>query len=346
MIVDGIGSLGWVGGFGARIIAAGGAVKVYHKLPWDGVLSGVVAKINKHIFLLSESSSTSLATKVLAEISAGVYEITSRVWNSLLHINHRAHGKLIIVDDQVAFVGSRNITAVHSERYNGATAWRDVSVELRGSPLADLVVAFENTWMSNIEKLSSRLSGAPRRKASSAESVRLNISLRERSRNYSALCKSIRAAKSRVWLTSGYFLPKRSLIRSLRIAKRRGVDVRVLLPSHSDVIIIPWVAVAFYRVLLSAGIPVYEYRPAVLHAKTVLIDDYAIVGSSNLNQRSLRHDLEIDVILRHPESLATLTERFHADLAQSNAITELREFRYPWYYRLLSEFVLIFKYFI
>ena len=94
-----------------------------------------------------------------------------------------------------------------------------------------------------------------------------------------------------------------------------------------------WVAGAFYTILQEAGVKVYEYVPRVLHAKTVLIDDWATVGSSNFNRRSLLRDLEVDIVLSKPESIMSMESQFLLDIAQSNRISRLKWERRPWLLR-------------
>jgi cardiolipin synthase len=142
-----------------------------------------------------------------------------------------------------------------------------------------------------------------------------------RSENYLDLLVKILGAQGRVWITNAYFVPDASLIRVLRIAAEAGVDVRIVVPAFSDVVFIPWVTSAFHLGLLRAGVRIFEYTGSVLHAKTMLIDDWGLVGSSNLNHRSLLHDLEADVVLGSKEATSALAEQFVADCAHSREVT-------------------------
>jgi cardiolipin synthase A/B len=150
--------------------------------------------------------------------------------------------------------------------------------------------------------------------------VRLNNKLALRRKNYRDLLARIAAARERIWITNAYFVPRGGLLRALGAAAKAGVDVRILVPAKSDIIFMPWVAAAFYYGLLKSGVRVFEYQPAVLHAKTMLIDDWMTVGSSNLNSRSMFHDLEADVVLSTCESLRALEAAFERDLGQSKEV--------------------------
>jgi cardiolipin synthase len=135
------------------------------------------------------------------------------------------------------------------------------------------------------------------------------------------------------------------LLRQLKSAARRGVDVRILLPRHSDVPMMTWASRAFYFDLIQAKVRIYEYLPTMLHAKTILLDDEALVGTSNLNHRSLLHDLEVDVHLENPMNAKDIADRFEKDLEQADAMTIDQTHR-PWYQRLLGQFLFLTRYFL
>jgi cardiolipin synthase len=111
------------------------------------------------------------------------------------------------------------------------------------------------------------------------------------------------------------------MIRALRLASWSGVDVLILLPNKNDIFFMKWVNRAFYKILLKAGVRVFEYLPSILHSKVVLIDDWVILGSSNRNHRSLIHDLEVDLVLTHASSLLSIISQFRKDLRHSEEIT-------------------------
>ena len=107
---------------------------------------------------------------------------------------------------------------------------------------------------------------------------------------------------------------------ALTYASYRGVDVRILLPRTSDIFFIPWASTYFYRRLLKSGTRIFEFQHRMLHAKTLIIDDWAAIGSSNLNRRSLNHDLELDYSLQLTESKKVLAKSFENDLEKSEEL--------------------------
>jgi cardiolipin synthase len=130
----------------------------------------------------------------------------------------------------------------------------------------------------------------------------------------------MRSAQKRVWITTAYFAPSHGLLRALESAVDNGADVRILVPRNSDIFFMPWVTRAYYSRLLKRGVKIYEYLPRFLHAKSAVIDDWALVGTTNLNRRSFAHDFEIDVVLSKVGSVEELATQFLVDLNSSEQI--------------------------
>jgi cardiolipin synthase len=208
-----------------------------------------------------------------------------------------------------------NICASHSWSYSGYKAWRDTGIRVEGKDVNNLTLAFNRAWdralfSPHLETRKGRCNGL----------VRLNDSWSVRRKGYENLLRRIRHAKNRIWITSAYFVPHWRLAMALSRAARDGIDVKVLGPRTCDIPFIPLVRAVFYKSLIESGVKFYEYLPAMLHAKSLIVDDWAILGSSNLNHRSLIHDLEADIVLTKEESKNELQENFKTDLRHSNRV--------------------------
>lgn len=252
-------------------------------------------------------------------------------------LNRRNHRKVCIIDMREAWLGSFNISATHSRRLSGDAVWRDTGVRVIGAGTRDLRRAFERVWYTPSERRGwsrARRLAASRIRAS--EVVKLNWKSRQRRRNFRTLVQRMKHARQRIWITNPYFVPHGALLRALTGAARRGVDVRLIVPRRSDIFFMPWVGAYFYEPLLRGGVRIFEYRRGILHAKSVLIDNWVLVGTSNLNQRSLRHDLEVDVHLMQPTSLALLENAFHDDETGADELHPLDLAGRPWWQRLVA----------
>jgi len=253
-----------------------------------------------------------------AGIICRIYHPAFRLFSML---NRRNHRKVFHIDGDVAWVGSMNVSDVHL----GPAGWRDVGIRVKGTGVAVLLKAFNIAW----ERLKTPHRGVfqVRRRARESRSfwetalVRLNLHLYLRRRNRAEILRRIRSAKDRVWITNPYFIPPRSLLRAIRFAARRGCDVKVLVSHKSDIFFMPWVIATYYQGLLRSNVRVFEYLPRVLHAKVLIIDNWMILGSSNMNHRSIIHDLEVDVAVTKEESKKSLEKQFTRDLAESHEIT-------------------------
>ncbi len=308
-----------------------------------------------------------IATLKQQKISARVFHPTPRILDMValhslqrfrrlfVNINKRNHRKLIVVDKTVAFVGSCNLADMH--RY-----WRETAVRVKGRGVRDLCQSFELIWARSgyVSKLSAtqlqaRLSArralSLRRAGSSPSAaaslaVRTNITRPLRVAHNSELVSAIEKATRRVWITTAYFVPSPVIVAALLKATRNGCDVKLLLPGKSDINVVSYVSRMFYRQLMRADVQIYEYQPAVLHAKTLLIDDWVSVGTTNLNHRSFYHDLEVDVVLYDAQSRAILAERFQQDLSLSTRVTADNLHRRSWIEKLGGLLVYPFRRFI
>jgi cardiolipin synthase len=256
-------------------------------------------------------------------------------------INRRDHRKLVLVDRWVTFTGSHNICDQQWRGRDDQLPWRDTSVRLEGGPVMQLVDAFERAWQPVPGRELSQLGRPLRRDRRSSPLIRLSTTIGHRRRHSRQLLARLREARNRIWITTAYFVPPPGLMRALRRAARRGVDVRILVPAQSDVVFMPWVAATFYRPLVNAGALVWEYSAArPLHAKSLIVDDWFTVGSTNLNHRSFIHDLELDVVLSRKESHAALERIFAQDLDLARCVTNEETSSQPMIARLAGHLLL------
>ena len=145
------------------------------------------------------------------------------------------------------------------------------------------------------------------------------------------------AARDRIYLTTPYFVPDLLMQQRLMAASRRGVDVRLLVPSRSDVPVTRWAAHAFYAALIEAGVRVYEYLPRMLHAKTVSIDgEWAVLGTANFDYRSFFLNYELVFMTREPGFCVRIERSFQADLGESLEVTAQRWTGRRWPGRVLE----------
>ncbi|QSX79258.1 cardiolipin synthase ClsB [Agrilutibacter solisilvae] len=229
-----------------------------------------------------------------------------------LHIFRRMHRKLLVVDGELAFVGGINYSADHLADF-GPEAKQDYAVELRGPIVAD-IRSFAKT------ALASRGTGEPWRAAQTPEAVpaagdaQVMFALRDNRRHRSTIereyRRAIRSARREVIIANAYFFPGYWFLRDLRRAARRGVKVTLLFQGEPDMPVVLVAARALYRHMVDAGINLHEYCEKPFHGKVALVDDdWATVGSSNLDPLSLALNLEANVFVRDEAFVRELRAR-------------------------------------
>lgn len=258
----------------------------------------------------------------------------------LAFLNRRNHKKVVLIDEKIAYTGGINLTDRELD-------WRDVGVRLEGGDILSLCSSFQINWDQSFASNRRQRKELRRRrlaeKKNQVKLVRLNNSRPMRRANNLKLIGEIRHCSQRVWLTTAYFIPSLGLLKALGQAVRCGRDVRILLSRTSDIRIMPWISRLFFNQLLRLGVRLYLYKPAFIHSKFLLIDDWALLGSSNLNFRSRLHDLEADVVLQNPQTVEKLSQHFQSCLQNAEELDLNSLKRLPLYQALLAKFSLLLK---
>jgi cardiolipin synthase len=255
----------------------------------------------------------------------------------LKRFNFRDHRKILVCDDQIAFVGGFNI----AKEYSGDgihSGWRDVGLEIRGPLAVRLAMAFDELvpLADFRHKRFTRFRKTSARKNVPTDDCQLLLSGPGRGVNpfNKSLLQDLGRART-VQIIVAYFLPLGRLRRALTRAARRGARVQLILAGKSDVLLSQLAGRSFYRRLLRAGVEIYEYRPQILHAKLMLVDDVVYLGSSNLDVRSLRINYELMLRFQNGKLLDQAQKYFRETLAHSERI-ELEAWRKSrtWWRRL------------
>ena len=236
----------------------------------------------------------------------------ARIFGQRLNLLRRMHRKLVVVDGELGFIGGINYSADHVADY-GPEAKQDYAVEVRG-PIVGQMHRFALASVLTRAELRAWLRKAappappPAGRADAIFVTRDNHHHRtDIERHYRI---ALRAARERVVIANAYFFPGYRLVREMRRAARRGVEVALILQGQPDMPIVKTAASLLYDHLQRAGVRIYEYCERPLHGKVAVVDDqWATVGSSNLDPLSLTLNLEANVVIRDAEFNATLHER-------------------------------------
>jgi len=243
---------------------------------------------------------------------------------------HPDHRKILIVDGKVIITGGINISQVYSstpfrrERDEKTPMpWRDTDVQIEGPAVAEFQKLFLDTWLKQTGPTLSERNYFPDLKEEGNALVRVVGSTPGQSNRITFIVyvSAITFAEHSVHLTNAYFIPDDQILDAFTDAARRGVDVKIILPSISDSSLALYAQRYNYSELLKAGVKLYERRNALLHAKTAVIDDvWSTVGSTNMDFWSFLSDDEVNAVILSREFAIEMEKMFARDLAESDQI--------------------------
>lgn len=252
-------------------------------------------------------------------------------------INQRDHRKILVVDGRLAFTGGVNISKVYGKssflqgrrratppKDAKEAAWRDTHMQIEGPAVAEFQKLFLDTWQRRSSAPLPDANFFPPLKPAGSALIRAIGSTpdKEDFAVYKTYISAFAHADKTIHLTTAYFVPDRQVVQAMTDAARRGVDVRIIFPSFSDVGLMLHAGRSYYDELLAAGIKVYERKAAMLHAKTAVIDGvWSTIGSTNIDMRSFLHNDEVNAVVLSAEFAARMEALFERDLRESVEIT-------------------------
>lgn len=255
-----------------------------------------------------------------------------RGWLGRFRINFRNHRKIVVVDGAIGFVGGLNVGDEYCGHHPTLTPWRDTHLRLEGPTVRALQLSFVRDWRyvasETLEGLdwSIRVSEKNQRglilasgPADEIESCRL------------LFAHAISSAVYRVWIATPYFVPDSHVLGALQAAALRGVDVRVIMPRMSDNALFKYVPYAYLPEADRAGVKTYLYEDGFMHQKVFLVDnDYAAVGTANLDNRSFRLNFEVTCLMADKAFASDVEAMLVQDLEHCTRLTAREMNSHPW----------------
>ncbi len=311
----------------------------------DRKLSGVLqqaAQRGVHVYVLYDAiGSLTTDAKFLGGLGeAGISLCAFNPLNPFDHrfagLNQRDHRKIVVVDGVTAFAGGVNFSNAYriasgQARRRGLSrqnalhqGWRDTHIALRGTAAKHLESLFRETWR-RAECQGAVLPAFREDAVKGGDTiVQIVASTPDDETNdiYATLLSVITYAQRSIDITMAYFVPDDTLENALRAAAKRGVQVRIILPSYSDFSGVFYAGRAHYRELLDDGVKLYELEDAFLHSKSIVVDGvWSSIGSTNFDWRSFVHNNEISVCVIDAGFAQQMNAAFAKDLADSKEIT-------------------------
>ena len=230
----------------------------------------------------------------------------------------RDHRKILVVDDRLGFVGGYNIGSAY------ATEWRDTHVRITGPGVFDLARTFADFWNLNRRPrhgvrpllLETTADWEPRIR------VHRNVPRLWMFPIRSMYLEAVARASHHIWMTHAYFIPDTNFVDAIMDAARRGVDVRLLLPATSNHVIADWLSRGYYGEMLAAGVRIFRFQGAMVHAKTSTIDGrWSTVGTANIDRLSMTGNYEVNVEFIDASMAAQMERIFETDLTNAVELT-------------------------
>ncbi|MFG0262065.1 MAG: phospholipase D-like domain-containing protein, partial [Novipirellula sp. JB048] len=285
----------------------------------------------------------------LRDAGADVHAFNTRQgWVNRFQLNFRNHRKLLVVDGRRAVVGGLNVGDEYLGRVPWTHRWRDTGIGVDGAASRTLPAVFagdyywatrlalpEAVWSCDMD--APTVNGRPRHDQGDpgAAAVCATGPSDRRARATMMFAAAAGASQKRLWISTPYLVPDETCINTLSMALARGVDVRIVVPSQTD----QWLAhlAGFYyeNLFESIGVPVYRYKDGFLHQKCVLVDDQLVlIGSTNLDNRSLHLNFELMLAAEQPQLIRQVTEMWEADFVNSVRKDPGKSRLLPWYVRI------------
>lgn len=305
LVVDGIGSAIWINEQDFSRLPSNLEIRVFHPLP----------------FAIDKPSALDHLKFAKAAIS---------------RLNRRNHKKLLIVDDKEVISGSHNYWA-------NSLHWNEVGVRVKGD-CSYLKSSFEYSWKKSTNiKSHFQKPHLVHYKSVNEKPVSTNMTFRQRKQFLTQLIDHIDDAQQNIWLVTPYFVPPTKLLNKLCKAAHQGVDVRLVLPLQCDHLFMRFAARYYYPKMIASGVKIYEYEPRMLHAKLFSIDQWAALGSTNLNHRSFFYDLELLITLRDTNARHQLHQLFLSVFQTSHLIDQQSGFTPPLLESIMSKIIFAFR---
>ena len=248
-------------------------------------------------------------------------------WYTLPRINNRTHRELIIIDGEVGFMGGAGVADHWLYGKNKRRRWRDTMFRVEGKAVTNLQSTFAENWLESSGEILTGKGYFPLCEVpEELEAMVINSSPSAGASTRARMLFQtlLASANKSIYITTPYFLPDKSAREEMiRAIKERGVEVKIVTPGkHSDHLLTRTSSRRLYGDLLKAGAQIYEYKPAMIHAKVMIIDGiWSVVGSTNFDNRSFGLNDEVNLAGFNKRLAGRLQQDFARDMAESHAVT-------------------------
>lgn len=263
-----------------------------------------------------------------------------------LRLNNRNHRKIAIIDGHTGITGGINLADEYINEFVKYGHWKDSAIMIKGESVWNMTVMFLTMWdyLKGIDEdfnlFKPQVSPVDENKAKGFVQPFADSPLDEEPVGEIVYMNLINKAKRYVYITTPYLIIDNEMVTALTSAAKGGVDIRIITPYVADKNFVHLVTRSFYKILIDSGIKIYEYTPGFIHSKTFVTDDeYAVVGTINMDYRSLYLHFECGVWMYNTNSVFEVKEDFLETLKLCRQITA-EDFRDVHWYNTLAASIL------
>ncbi len=310
----------------------------------DALLKKAAAGVKVYM-IYDEIGSLGLDDDYRKELLAGGVKVamfsTNQSEGRKYQLNFRNHRKILVVDGTVGFTGGLNIGDEHLDEDEVLTPWRDTHLRVSGPAATMLQLPFSEDWYWVTGQVPEGLEWSVEKDATSGDNVKV-LCLATGPADQRETCglfflAAINSAEERLWIATPYFVPDTQIISALKLAKLRGVDVRILVPGLNDSKLVKYSSFSYLEEIGDAGISAYRFQKGFLHQKVMLIDDdLSCIGSANMDNRSFRLNFEVILAVEDKNLAKEVEKMLENDFANSEKIPKGALEAKPFLFRLAS----------
>lgn len=293
----------------------------------DAIAERARSGVRVHV-LLDWVGSQKMEQKYLDELTEAGVEIEKYhppKWYHWGRMNNRTHRKLLVVDGRVGFTGGVGIADQWLGNAQDADHWRDTHYRIAGPAVGVMQAVFIDNWVKARAAVLHGEAYFPQLEAAGDCSAQITLSSARDGAESARLMYllAIAAARRSCYIAHSYFVPDDLSVQTLVEARRRGVDVQVLVPGpHMDAKVTQLASKSRWGALLEAGVEIYEYQPTMFHCKAMIVDElWCTVGSTNFDNRSFRLNDEMNASIYDARFAKQQVEILHADRARAKRVT-------------------------
>lgn len=302
-------------------------------------LEGVKVKV---IYDDVGSSISKNSVQKLKKNSVEIFPYMPVLFSGLAHkANYRNHRKIVIIDNEVGFLGGINISDKYINPNKIDLFWRDTHILLKGKAIIDLQYIFISDWyfvsgkkmeLSEIQHIdSTKIKTQIPTSILGSDYGTNNQSIME------AFFGMITNARKEILITTPYFLPNESILNALKITAKSGIKIKIIIPKKPDIKTAYYASQTYLKALLQSGVEIYYYTKGMMHSKTMIIDNYiSTVGSTNMDHRSFNLNAEVNAFIIDNTIANELKTQFNKDLKDSYKLQIEELNNRKWYIKFIS----------